>query len=338
MNAQPFDSTQDRPDTHTQLRGRRLLIARAAWFAIVILFLATFFAGMPPRFDEVRIPCAGEECAEFALAPQEANALEEVGLSLEFYAGFVVGGEIWVVVIHTLLAGVIFWRRSADRTGILLSSALAMIGTFFTSSGVALVNVYPDLYLLYNLVGAFNVTAFVLLLYLFPDGRFVPRWTRLLATILAVYLLIAALLTKGILYYTPGILSTLAFALMFLCVGVGIFAQVYRYRRVSGPVQRQQTKWVVFGLGAAVLVVFMYAISFVLFPPPPGPARVYFNLGGVGIVYLMITLFPLSLAIAILRYRLWDIDVLINRTMVYGVLTGALALVYFGSVVLLQGL
>ncbi|MFQ5857947.1 MAG: hypothetical protein ACE5LU_20265 [Anaerolineae bacterium] len=337
MNSQP-----NQPDTHTQLHGRRLTTARAVWIALVVLALATWFASVPPSFDELRVPCTGEECDLLAITPQEANMLGEVGLSMEFYAGYQVGIQIFNVAIYTLLAGVIFWRRSDDRLGLFVSLTLVVIAThFFSSVPFALVKAYPSLTLLLGLLGSLAMASFVLLLFLFPDGRFVPRWTRLLAIILGVYLVIASFLTGGdpdLMYYTPGLLSLALKLLLFGSLGVGVFAQVYRYRRVSGSVQRQQTKWVVFGLCALVLMILIFAIAVEFFPPPPGPARLYVNFGGMGVVYLLGSLFPLSLTIAILRYRLWDIDVLINRTMVYGALTGALALVYFGTVVVLQGL
>jgi hypothetical protein len=88
--------------------------------------------------------------------------------------------------------------------------------------------------------------------------------------------------------------------------------------------ERQQLKW--FAYAAGLLVVFFVANDF-LFP-----------LVGDLLFLVGIALLPISVGIAILRHRLFDIDVIIRRTLVYGVLTAALALVYFGSVVLLQQL
>ncbi|MFQ5859864.1 MAG: hypothetical protein ACE5LU_30075, partial [Anaerolineae bacterium] len=323
----------------TQLHGRRLLIARTVWIALVILALATWFAGVSPRFNELRTPCAGEECHILTLSPQEADTLRDTGLSLGFYAAYQVGHEAFSALIHTLLAGVLFWRLSNDRMGLLVSLTLMMMGTFlFSNSGPALLEVYPDLRLPFNLLLSLAAVSFALLFYLFPDGRFVPSWTRFLAAIWAAYLLIGSFLSGGVLFSTPGLWSDMAYTLFLSSVVAGLFAQVYRYRRVSGPAQRQQTKWVVLGFCTIVLGIIAWIFAIELFPPPSGPARLYFNLGFTSVGFLLILVLPLSFAIAIMRYRLWDIDVLINRTLVYGVLTGTLALVYFGSVVVLQGL
>ena len=115
-----------------------------------------------------------------------------------------------------------------------------------------------------------------------------------------------------------------------------IYSQIYRYRRVSTSVQRQQTKWIV--LGASVAVGFflgVFAIS--IFSPNSVNSN---DLGGqiFGNFELPLALLPIPLSIgfSILRYRLYDIDVLINRTLVYGTLTVLLALVYFGLIFALQ--
>jgi hypothetical protein len=115
-----------------------------------------------------------------------------------------------------------------------------------------------------------------------------------------------------------------------------LVAQVYRYRRVSSHVERQQTKWVVFsmvtGLAGFSLVVLLYFDNvlsiFQLSPRSDLIAGTALN--------IFILLIPLSIAFAILRSRLWDIDIIINRTLVYGTLTGILTLVYVGSILLLQ--
>ncbi len=105
--------------------------------------------------------------------------------------------------------------------------------------------------------------------------------------------------------------------------------QVYRYRRVSTLGERQQTKWFLFGFGLIVALI---------------PMGIYTGITGrdgflsdVTDVALWMPLY-FGLAIAILRYRLWDIDVIIRKTLVYTALTALLALIYFGGVVLLQRL
>ena len=119
--------------------------------------------------------------------------------------------------------------------------------------------------------------------------------------------------------------------------GSGVIAQIYRYARVSGPVQRQQTKWVVFGLTATSLVILGRLVPMLIFPSLSTSSSPYF-LVSTYIYPVGLLLIPLTLGIAILRYRLWDIDILINRTLVYGTLTALLALVYVGLVITLQAL
>jgi hypothetical protein len=114
-------------------------------------------------------------------------------------------------------------------------------------------------------------------------------------------------------------------------------AQFYRYRAVSGPVERQQTKWIVLAFSVFALdeIVF-YALH--LYPPAEqlGLPHLLLTLGGGTLNALILSVEPVVLTIAILRYRLWDVDLLIRRTLVYGLLTLLLGLLYIGSVLVLQ--
>jgi hypothetical protein len=169
-------------------------------------------------------------------------------------------------------------------------------------------------------------TPTIALVALFPDGRLVPRWTRWLIALsipLVVSILYLPLLVWGV------FLSSL--------VSGTIYAQVYRYRNVYTPPQRQQTKWVLFGLLLWWLLILMLGIPYSLGSslPSDGPLP-WWTLAASAGWWLTLAIVPLSLSVAILRYRLYDIDVVINRTLVYGSLTVMLGLVYFGSVASLQ--
>jgi hypothetical protein len=122
-------------------------------------------------------------------------------------------------------------------------------------------------------------------------------------------------------------------------LGTVVYAQVYRYRRVSSAVQRQQTKWVIFGIAAALVGFLSIGLTLdIVVPAPDSAGSLLTLLVGFTIIQLALLCIPLSIGIAMLRYHLFDIDVLINRTLVYGALTAALALVYASSIVLLQAL
>jgi hypothetical protein len=106
--------------------------------------------------------------------------------------------------------------------------------------------------------------------------------------------------------------------------GLGIAAQGWRYWRVSGPVQRQQAKWVLFAFVAYELVLlggFAIPSLFVNIDSPWFAWALVATLG-------FNVLFPVSVAVAILRYRLYAIDRIINRTLVYGLLTAILGTSY----------
>jgi hypothetical protein len=180
------------------------------------------------------------------------------------------------------------------------------------------------------------LSLFALVFFLFPSGQFVPSFTR---WILVVFVVVQVPLTffqvAPLLPNTP--ISQPSW-LVFLGEGATLaLVQLYRYRRVSSPLQRQQTKWVVFGMALPISVIASVSVLYLIFPVATSPGSLY-PLAYNQVSILLSLFIPLSFGFAMLRYRLWDIDIIINRTLVYGTLTVILTLVYVGLVIGLQAL
>jgi hypothetical protein len=310
-------STRASPHSPT-LRGRWLLLARAAWVTIATLALGLFVASIPAYVLTFGKPA-------WMGAPVEAPAGLVFALDL---LGVV--ASITAVLVCLILAGVLFWRRSDDWMVMFISSYLLLYGTVLAGPLERLEAFYPGWPSLAVdvLQPLFFTTPTIALIVLFPDGRFVPRWTRWL--ILFTILLMAAIFFFP-LFYWGALVSITALGAMY--------GQAYRYRYVSTPTERQQTKWILFSILLWWLLIALLSVpyGFALTLPSGNPLPWWALVGTTG-WWLTLTLVPLSLSIAVLRYRLYDIDLLINRTLVYGSLTAALAVVYFGSVTATQAI
>jgi hypothetical protein len=120
-------------------------------------------------------------------------------------------------------------------------------------------------------------------------------------------------------------------------VSAGVFGsiaivQIYRYRRVSTFAQRQQIKWVVLGIVAAAVGYCMFLVVNLL------QGGILLSLLGYTAGLLLLALLLISIVVAVSRYRLYDVDLIINRTLVYGSLTALLVLVYVGGVTATQAI
>jgi len=340
MNVQhaPTEVTESREQpSYARVPGRWLLLARCVWLALVIFTLATFFASLPVYLAQLQTPCTGIVCAnEALLTPEQAGVLKGMGLSLGDYAAYTVAFTLTTMMVCLGVSTVIVWRRSDDRMAMLVAYMLVTIGPISLTNTVL---VLPFPWQVPNACLYFLALALlVLVLLLFPSGQFVPRWTRwsLVLVVFPVELIPFTFFPNA-----PFMLNTLALSLLHLTL-LGEFAiivvvQLYRYLRVSSPLQRQQTKWVVFSLAVPGIVIIVGYGLLLFFPALYEPGSVYLPALYVVSAFLG-PLIPLSFGFAMLRSRLWEIDVLINRTLVYGVLTASLALIYVGLVIGLSAL
>jgi hypothetical protein len=309
------------------LRGLWLLLARAAWMAVTVAVLGTFIAAVPARYTQLAHPTEAVR-----------TALAEIGLSAGAYAFYNVALDTLFVSVFATIGIVIFWRRSDDAVALLVATMLVVWGALndlFVQTPRAIEGMYPPALdvLLVATLPYIGYMAWMLFFYLFPSGRFVPPWTRWLA--------LCWVLFSGSWLFTPfGPPSwppLLFNATILILWGSFVVAQVYRYGRVSDAAQRQQTKWVVFGVGVAVVGVLttIFTVGAAVDLQPEEVSRKMLSMLLMDTFMLSI---PIFIGIAVLRSRLFDIDVIINRTLVYGSLTATLAMVYFGGIVVLQRL
>lgn len=185
----------------------------------------------------------------------------------------------------------------------------------------------------------------VFLFLLFPDGRPLSRRWRYVIWINGI-LMVTGIVASA---FAPGrlmadepirnplgieaaagvlpIVSELVYSLTLLLLVVSVVSVYLRFRRAGG-IERQQIKWLAYSAALLGVVAIVGTIDELLFGV----------FGWWIFLVLVVTLFgiPLSIGAAVLRYRLYDIDIVINRTLVYGTLTVMLALVYFGGVATTQ--
>ncbi len=334
-------STVERPDarneSETRLQGRWLLIARVGWVALTLLVLALNAISIPRADALLQAVCQPGALCISGLTPANLRQLQQLGLSPGFLTAYQIGWDVGTPLIYTALAALIFWRRSADRMALFCAYMLVLFGgaTYTGLLDAGLRTGAPAWYWLVGgleLVAQVSVPTFFLL---FPSGRFVPRWTRWSVLVFVLYEVWYVFQPSAYLGQLAGV-SALVFAVQILGL-VGL--QVYRYRRVSTFRERQQTKWVVFGLVVALGGFALFLIIGSLFLPPE-----LLNSSGAGVLLPttvtdgLLLFIPISIAIAILRSRLYDIDTIINKALVYGGLSGILGALYAGLIIGLESL
>jgi signal transduction histidine kinase len=308
----------------TRLTGRWLTAARITWFSLAALMLSVFIAGLVASFIHVNAVCPTPACVKAPINTNLRDALAGAGLT---YASFIyinIAISLIFAIPYDAVAFLIFWRRSDDRMALLTSLALLAFSLLtFTAAATALASSIPAVRLPLSVLIAAGSVLFTVFLYTFPTGRFVSRWVIWIAFVWAVQSFCHVLFPGAIVDTNswPLPLQLLMWSGFFASV---IYAQVYRYRHSSNLVHRQQTKWVVYGITTAltgylvteaVLVLAIRDVNHLT------PDSLRFALVGNFIATLTLLIVPLSIGVAMMRYRLFDIDVLINRTLVYGALT-----------------
>src|SRR5947209_1217698 len=330
-----------RNESETRLHGRWLFIARAGWVALTLLVLTLNAIAIPQADALLQAVCQPGALCINGWTPAEVSQLQQAGLSPGFLAAYQIGWGVGTTLIYTALAALIFWRRSADRMALFCAYMLVLFGgaTYTGLLDFGLRTVAPAWYWL---VGGLELLAQVCVptfFLLFPSGRFVPRWTRWGVLVFVLYFVWYLFLTNAYLGQLSGVISLVFAALILGLVGL----QVYRYRRVSIFRERQQTKWVVFGLVMALGGFALFLIIGNLFHPLYQlNSSVAGALIPTTVTNGLLLFIPISIAIAILRSQLYDIDTIINKALVYGLLTALLAAVYasliFASQFLFQGM
>jgi hypothetical protein len=306
-----------------------LRAARVAWLVVTAVTTALFVAALPTYFTTAQQVCPDDVCP-IGFTRLQAEELRAAGIPIAAVASYISALRVALAALFVAVGAALFARRGRDVQTLLGAFALVLFGlvTFGAnpSTPLAAANVgYPVGLFATRLLSFLGDAGLILFFLLFPDSRFIPRWTRWVALVYA-----ASAVPRAFAPESPFSVGAV-FPLVLLAL---VSAQIHRYRRVSNPTQQQQTKWVVFGVSAA-LIGFLVLLEAVLVATggASGQLTVAMQLVLFTAISLFIALIPISIGVAMLRYRLYDIDLLINRTLVYG---ATIALTFWIGILTLQ--
>lgn len=292
------------------------------WFALAAS-LALLAASLPGYLR-------GEHVAD---ATTEFSSWARVGIWLGILLSLSAAG------LSISLACLFFWKKRNDPMGLFLAYYLLMYGIMLCGPMERLLTdwlpQFPYLGALLQTI-LFTVPGLALIL-VFPNGHFVPRWTRVLVPVAAILILVTLTFDLEESAKLNTLRAQVIHGILFAIILLALYIQSYRYRKLYTPLERRQTRWVTYGGVLWLALLAVLAIPYYYFlNDPSGTGLLWWAPFGGAAWWLTLNLFPISFAIAILRSRLWDIDVIIRRTVLYALITTSLLIVFFGSVILLQ--
>ena len=239
--------------------------------------------------------------------------------------------SIGAACLSIVLSAILFRRKRNEVMAVFASFFLLGHGIIMAGPLEALNAFEPGKYTsaVFAIQSALFMTPTMIFFCLFPNGRFVPHWTRYVALASLAYIPIGLYLSPANLFNIETPLTALAGFGYFIFIIIGVYAQIFRYRHVSTLQERQQTKWFIFGMLVWLAFSILISIPYIILQnvPADAPLPWWSPLSQLG-WFISLMILPLAFAIAILRYRLWDIDILINRTLVYGALTAIVIGIY----------
>ncbi len=307
-------------ESGTRFYGWRLIVARAIAFSVIGVTVLLGVVALV-NWRHLATPCANATNTCLML-PEQVAPLARLGIKPTGLALGVVLLCCAAIALTNVVAALLLWRRSNDAMALLVAVTLVLLPAFFTPMYQALTGVWRDVSQVVNGLGGIS---FLLLIMLFPSGRFVPRW-----------IWVPVAVAFGLIFTLGGRLPN-AVTLPTVLVGVLsiIGGQIYRYRRASSPVQRQQTKWAVTGIVLAIVVNQLFWQPAGWIPALERKDSLYTLLLYPDFA-LLISILAVCFGVAIVRYRLYEIDIIIRRTLIYGTLTAILAGTYAVVVILAQ--
>jgi predicted Ser/Thr protein kinase len=315
--------------TTTVIKDKWLLISlRTGW-----AFLFTFAFSI----------CVLGFLARFSVQPDKTTGYEafllRFGIEMSSFRNYFASMDLLSFLSISSLVVFIFWRRSNDWIALLSSIAIfyydiALSGYAFYAS-----TYWSSVYYIFGLV------PLLIACFVFPTGQLVPRSARWALPLIILLLIILMRNLAISIDKTEMVGRTETIIGIFVLIALTGMAQLYRFLYASTPQQQQQTKWIVYGAGIAFLIIGFVQFMPIFFPSFLFPEQAEYQLTGIvwGLVLstlarVALIIPPISVAFSILRYRLWDIDLVINRSLVGFLVTLVLLLVFILSIFVIQSL
>lgn len=318
-----------------------LRVGQFLWLICTTTALIPFVGGIPLRYETIMTICEPElsqSCPDFTITPDELLILLSNGLTHEMYALFFVAISL-IFGCGFFGTGVwIFIRRPDKWATIIISLAFVTFGLASDGNTAALfAATYPQWAWVTQFNSTLSYISIALLFLNFPNGRLTPPW--------GVYLVIfwVSWFILGFLNIVPFPIRPtenpfyLAISLAYL--GSMISIQVYRYFYDYSHQEKLQTKRALVGATISFFCLLVYlGVPILIWPElwEPGPQRLMYRATAYPIYRFSMLLMPVFIVTAMKQYRLWDVDYLVKRTIVYTVVTALLTMLYFSLIGLFQ--
>ena len=330
--ASPEPGKSHSPPWFTQFIYRYLVFFQGIVILFSLLTVVILISCIPLYYQAITERCLAEPCYMGPSPPVSETELAIYGFTPQSFAMLFVIIDSTLIFLYYLAALLILIKCFREPLGLLAVLMLVSFGTVFPSLFPLGSEGHPFLETWTSVESMVGWTTFFLFFFLFPNGRLIPKaLAKLTYLFCLLYVIIHIVPYDESKKEWPVIVQLI---LLVIPLALLIVTQIYRYRKISTPEEKQQTKWVVYGL--TIALAGLVGISAIYEPPfSHGPLwYVYIN----SILHVFMLMIPLTLTMAILRRRLWDIDPIVNRTLVYTGLSAAIVAVYTLTVLYLSRL